>query len=248
MSPLDRLEWLSAVLSARLTGGQLKVAVAMALRTNSQTGACHPSKACLCDDTGLSEYVVRLAVATLSEAGLLEVSFSNGRNSNRYTLTQPKANPVMGNGVASNGDAHNPVMGNAPTPLLATRNPVMGNYRNKGKNKVREQGKYAPASRARATPSRLPSDWEPNQAARDWIASFGLTPQEAAPVLSEFRQYWAERTTKRADWSLAFRRNARAEAGLIRLRNAKQGTGTHPPGGTGPEPTGAAHYKPFSFE
>lgn len=124
MSPLDRLEWLRRVMSAPLTLAQVKLAIALAVRTNSKTGDCFPSKACLIADTGLSEATVRRAVPALVEAGLLRVEFSNGRRANRYRLVtvNDEPNPVTADGVAPlNPVAEDPVAGNG-SPI----NPVTG--------------------------------------------------------------------------------------------------------------------------
>lgn len=249
MSPLTLLHWLGKVMAARLTHAQRSVALALALRADSKTGEAWPSVATLARDAHCQPTAARGAVRQLEALGLVKVGWSAGRLANTYRLALAPADPVANPSPSRKvkPEEVNPTLrlrdGN---PSAARRQPFGPANPELANELANELAKNAPASRARATPSRLPSDWEPNQAAIDWIGSFGLTPQEAAPVLSEFRQYWAERTTKRADWSLAFRRNGRAEAGLIRLRNAKQGTGTRPPG-TGPEPT-PAHYKPFAFE
>lgn len=120
MSPLERLEWLRRVMDAPLTAAQVKLALALALRTNAQTGDCYPSKACLCADTGLSEYAVRCGVTALIQANLLAVKFSTGRATNRYQLTNGPSNPVPSNGVHSNPVPSNPVPRNPPTPFPAT--------------------------------------------------------------------------------------------------------------------------------
>jgi hypothetical protein len=234
-------------MAARLTHAQRSVALALALRADSKTGAAWPSVATLANDAHCQPTAARGAIRQLEALGLVKVGWSAGRLANTYRLAlapaEPEVNPSPSRKVKPKEGRPTLRLGDG-NPSAARRQPFGCANPELAKELAKELEEYAPASRARATPSRLPSNWEPDKAAIEWIASFGLTPQEAAPVLSEFRQYWAERTTKRADWSLAFRRNGRAEAGLIRLRNAKQGTRPAGPGGTGPEPVGAA-YQPF---
>jgi len=89
----------------------------------------------------------------------------------------------------------------------------------------------APASSGRKSQPaiRIPADWQPDEASRKWIASFGVTDSEALPVITEFVTYWQKRTQKRADWGLAFRRNGRAESSLIKLKDSKQRRTQAPP-------------------
>jgi uncharacterized protein YdaU (DUF1376 family) len=70
---------------------------------------------------------------------------------------------------------------------------------------------------------KIKLDWMPNEKAVEWILSFGISMQQANPVIVEFRNYWLQRSTRRKSWSLAFMRNSRVEGSLIRLRD---GNGT----------------------
>lgn len=65
--------------------------------------------------------------------------------------------------------------------------------------------------------TRIPDDWEPDAASREWIESFGVTVEQAKPAIIEFCTYWQGRSQKRADWQLAFRRNGRVESTLLRI-------------------------------
>ncbi|WP_281170086.1 DnaT-like ssDNA-binding domain-containing protein [Lamprocystis purpurea] len=104
------------------------------------------------------------------------------------------------------------------------------------------------ASRAlRASPTKCPSDWEPDAMSQKWIESFGVTVEAARPAVLEFRGYWAERTTKRADWQSSFRKNGKVEGTLIRLRDAGSKSAGASFRASGPEPTGAA-YRYFAPE
>jgi len=78
----------------------------------------------------------------------------------------------------------------------------------------------------RSTPSakkngayRITPDWQPDSRALEWIASFGVTINDAVHVVVEFRTYWLSRTTKRKDWSLTFIRNGKVEGSLLKLKD-----------------------------
>ena len=254
----DVLRWLRAVQArAELTPAHRCVAMALALRVNGKTGLLCPSKAQLQEDTQLSEFPVRQAVAALRGFGLLAVDQSNGRTANRYSLTIPRtpmpetgldtlnpdsSNPVAGNPACSNPDAGivQPRFQNRATPIPATT--VTDKGTDKGTGEEREREKRA----SRAVPSRCPPDWEPDAKSREWIESFGLSVEEARPAIIEFREYWSNRTTKRANWQRSFNKNGKVEGTLIRLRDAKTKRITNPRW-SGPEPTGAA-CRPPVFE
>ena len=117
MTPLERLDWLRAVMASPVANPHTKIALAIALRINGQTGECYPSKACLCEDTGMSDASVRRGVLALVSAGLLSVTFSNGRLANRYRLLMASPNPVTSEGVeATNPVTHDPVT--PPHPVI----------------------------------------------------------------------------------------------------------------------------------
>lgn len=78
-----------------------------------------------------------------------------------------------------------------------------------------------------ATVARMSEDWQPNEAAWAWINSFNVTPEQAAPIILEFKNYWLGRSQRRADWSLAFVRNGKAEGSLVRLRDNANGQDRH---------------------
>lgn len=83
----------------------------------------------------------------------------------------------------------------------------------------------APPSSGRKRPpvTCIPVDWQPDEASRKWIASFGVSDTESLPVITEFVSYWRQKENgKKADWGLAFRRNTRAESSLIKLKDSKQ--------------------------
>ena len=156
MTPLERLDWLRAVMASPVANPHTKIALAIALRINGQTGECYPSKACLCEDTGMSDASVRRGVLALVNAGLLSVTFSNGRLANRYRLLMASPNHVTSDGVdASNPVTHegvnpsNPVTHegvnpsthdavDTPTPSPMTVNPFTHDARNKGINRKKD--------------------------------------------------------------------------------------------------------------
>ena len=86
MSLQDILGWQRRLQSKALPMAARIVGLAISLRVNCKTGSCFPSKACLSEDTGLSEETIRRGVVALVKAGLLHVQHSNGRLSNRYRL------------------------------------------------------------------------------------------------------------------------------------------------------------------
>ncbi len=156
MTPLERLDWLRAVMASPVANPHTKIALALALRINGQTGECYPSKACLCEDTGMSDASVRRGVLALVSAGLLSVTFSNGRLANRYRLLMASPNPVTSEGVeATNPVTHDPVTPpnpvihegvnpsihegvKTPTPSPMTGNPSTHDARNKGINRKKD--------------------------------------------------------------------------------------------------------------
>lgn len=81
----------------------------------------------------------------------------------------------------------------------------------------------APPTRKTATPARaIDPDFRPDDASTKWIKSFGVTVDEAAPVITEFTAYWTRAKKRRADWQLAFRRNSVVSTGLMRIADHKQ--------------------------
>lgn len=152
MNPLDRLDWLRLVMGSPVANPHTKIALAIALRINGKTGECYPSKACLCEDTGMSDASVRRGVLALVNAGLLSVTFSNGRLANRYRLLMAPGNPVTSEVVdATNPVTHDPVTPSnpvihegvnhsahegvkTPTPSPMKANPFTHDARNKGMN------------------------------------------------------------------------------------------------------------------
>lgn len=78
--------------------------------------------------------------------------------------------------------------------------------------------------------TKCPPDFQPDEKAQDWIRSFGVTLEQAAPIILEFRNYWCDRSTLRANWSSAFMRNGKVEGSLVRMRDTNNGR-TVPNGG-----------------
>jgi len=250
-----------------LTDAQVKVALALSLRTNGKTGACHPSKECLQADTRLSEFAVRNAVKALAYAGLLAVTVSNGRSSNRYRLTLPTPFPETGF----------PATEFAPTPFPETPNPVSRNAQPRFQElpeQGKEQGKehsllsgLRPTAEGRVSLSdvedlighlnakagtrfevrtatgKLTSGAE---AARQRIAEHGLERMKAVIDAKAAQWLGTDQATYLRPATLFRRSNAENYVGQLGL-SVPKGNGTRPPAG-GPDPTGAA-YRPFpSFD
>jgi hypothetical protein len=87
------------------------------------------------------------------------------------------------------------------------------------KENLKEEYASAKKRRTRATPTRCPADFEPDQKSVEWIESFGVSLEDATPAIREFTAYWSERSTKRADWQAVFRKNGKVEGFLLSLKH-----------------------------
>jgi hypothetical protein len=67
---------------------------------------------------------------------------------------------------------------------------------------------------------RIQKDWRPNETSVAWLQGYGVTIEQAAPVIAEFIAYWLERTTRRKDWNRSFRQNGPVQAALLRIKKA----------------------------
>lgn len=71
---------------------------------------------------------------------------------------------------------------------------------------------------ARASPTPIPDDWEPNELNRRWLAEAGLTIEQRKEVVREFVA-WAKHSGRRqANWDLAFSRNPHVKSAVGRAR------------------------------
>ena len=77
------MEWRDAVRDSDLPASVRLVAFALSTRMSS-SGNAYPSKERIAADCGLSKRTVDVAIDRLEGAGLLSVSRSKGRSSNRY--------------------------------------------------------------------------------------------------------------------------------------------------------------------
>jgi uncharacterized protein YdaU (DUF1376 family) len=83
------------------------------------------------------------------------------------------------------------------------------------------------ASDERRRPTRLPVDWQPDGADRDFAGELGLN---AGEVAAEFRDYWsaiAGRKATRLDWHATFRNACRLYASRYRGSNGIERSGKH---------------------
>ena len=247
MSPLDILDWQRRVIAdVNISHAAKTVATTLSHRVNGGTGGCFPSRSRIGQDAGgLTDRSVRRSLAALEAAGYISRDLRPGSTS-VYRLATPDSNQ-RGDASVPPHEVSNPQGGTAVSPHPGQQCPPRGDssvpLTNEGTNEVNwkstpalRDGRAPPAARGeekkktptqaspqprpRPAPHPIPQDWTPDAASQEWIAAFGVTAEEAKPVICEFRDYWKGRTQCRADWQLAFRRNSRAEGALIRLRNA----------------------------
>lgn len=91
-----------------------------------------------------------------------------------------------------------------------------------------------PKKARKATPAtKIPADWQPNSDSLKWLASHGITEKaDQDRLINDFRTYWIQTGTKKANWDLAFIRNPVVKGGITRILNARSGR----PSGFSPAP------------
>lgn len=87
-SPLERLIWLQAVLSADLTRRACQLAGALSQHVNSNTGQCNPSRKRLAEVTNIDPTNVSRALRELRIARFVQ-NVAVGSRSNSYALVLP---------------------------------------------------------------------------------------------------------------------------------------------------------------
>ena len=82
-----------------------------------------------------------------------------------------------------------------------------------------------PKKARKATPAtKIPADWQPNPDSLKWLASHGITDKaDQDRLITDFRTYWTQTGTKKANWDLAFVRNPVVKGGITRILNARAG-------------------------
>ncbi len=251
MNPLAILDWQRDIAArTQLSPAAKIVAFTLSHRVNGVTGDCFPSIGRIGKDAGISDRHAQRALRELITAGHVDVEYRTGKSS-VYCLVTGKT-PLTDSSPpgTQDGDTHDrfvtpPLTDSSPPPLTdsspITNEVELANLTEKtarpsglGRTPPAEEAEEqdaspSPASTAPASSGRksqpairIPADWQPDEASRQWIRDFGVTETEAAPVITEFVSYWQGRTQKRVDWGIAFRRNGRAESALIKLRDSKQ--------------------------
>lgn len=249
MNPTEILQWDRLVLAdGSLTGGEKLVAIGLSHRINGASGNCFPSIPCIAKDNGLSPRHVYRVLASLETRGHIRREHRSG-TTNIYCLTIPDGPAATQEDTAQDALPVTPMSLPRDTHVTGTRDTHVTRKEQILKGKLKEKtarpagpvrtppaeeaeeqdaspspASTAPASSGRKSQPaiRIPADWQPDEASRQWIRDFGVTETEAAPVITEFVSYWQGRTQKRVDWGIAFRRNGRAESALIKLRDSKQ--------------------------
>lgn len=183
-------------------------------------GRCWPSVARMEEMTALSERSIRKAIQTLEEKGALSTDRGVGRgNSSKYILkldssvdasTPQKVQdshllPDTGKGAPRAEKVH--VVPEKVQNLHEKVHHVHPNHQEPSRT-VKEPPVIPRAPRG----TRLPADWQPSSADRDFARSNGINPDKVAP---SFRDYWHGRADKGAvklDWSATWRNWCRRDA------------------------------------
>ena len=258
MNPLAILDWQRDIAArTQLSPAAKIVAFTLSHRVNGVTGDCFPSIGRIGKDAGISDRHAQRALRELITAGHVDVEYRTGKSS-VYCLVTGKT-PLTDSSPpgTQDGDTHDrfvtPPLTDSSPPPLTDSSPITnevelanltektarpsGPVRTPPAEEAEEQdanpspASTAPASSGRKSQPaiRIPADWQPDEASRKWIRDFGVTDDEARPIITEFVTYWQKRTQTRADWGLAFRRNGRAEGSLINIRDSKQRRTQGPP-------------------
>ena len=256
MTPTDILQWDRLVLAdGSLTGGEKLVAIGLSHRINGATGNCFPSIPCIAQDNKLSPRHVYRVLTALERRGHIQREHRPG-TTNIYCLTIPDSPAATQEDTAQDAlpltpmspppDTH--VRGTPDTHVTRKEQILKGKLKEKTarpggpvRTPPAEQAEEQDASpspataaapgsgRKRQPPTRIPADWQPDEASRQWIRDFGVSDDEARPIVTEFVTYWQKRTQTRADWGQTFRRNGRVENSLGKIRDGKQRSTQGPP-------------------
>ena len=221
MNLLAILDWQRDIAArTQLSPAAKIVAFTLSHRVNGVTGDCFPSIGRIGKDAGISDRHAQRALRELITAGHVDVEYRTGKSS-VYCLVTGKTPLTDSSPITNEVELANLTEKTARPSGLGRTPPA--------EEAEEQDASPSPASTAPASSGRksqpairIPADWQPDEASRQWIRDFGVTETEAAPVITEFVSYWQGRTQKRVDWGIAFRRNGRAESALIKLRDSKQ--------------------------
>ncbi len=145
MSPLDRLEWLTAIVAfdGIRGGAAIRTATVLAKYCNRKTGIAHPSIQTIANETGLTPRAVRTGLVELENANFLVISRSAGGASsltNEYRLIHKEGvNPATGVNSTS-GVNHS-----SATPVAEFREPLNSSSPEQGIEQGKNKGKEKPS-------------------------------------------------------------------------------------------------------
>jgi DNA-binding transcriptional MocR family regulator len=164
--------WRDEVRDSDLDATAKAVGLALSTRMNRH-GMCFPSKERIATDTGLSARTVDGAIDRLEQRGLLDVSRSRGRSSNRYTaVSTPRELPGS----------------EAPTPQELPGNPATAAPQPRSKEQPTPQ--ELPPKAIESIPSLLPND------GREGGSSNGETPKAPEHIGQHVLDAYLERLKK----------------------------------------------------
>ena len=236
MNPLAILDWQRDIAAqTQLSPAAKVVAFTLSHRVNGGTGDCFPSIGRIGKDAGISDRHAQRALRELITAGHVAVDYRTGKSSiyclvtGKTPLTDSSPPPLTDLSPITNEVELANLTEKTARPAGLVRTPPAEEAEEQDANP--SPASTAPASSGRKSQPaiRIPADWQPDEASRKWIRDFGVTDDEARPIITEFVTYWQKRTQTRADWGLAFRRNGRAEGSLINIRDSKQRRTQGPP-------------------
>ena len=171
------------------------VLLALANRSNHETGLCYPGQDLLAAECSMSSRTVRRHLRTLEDRGLLErrarmLPEGRGRTSDEYRLAVYQADNVAGRSRPTGQTVPTNRTNQDDQPDTA----VQGTVREPEGN---------PKSKAKRLTS-ITADWQPDPANLEGLEAKHRTLNLAAE-LDAFRDYWISKGERRADWNAGFR-------------------------------------------
>ena len=235
VNAVERLQWLAALAAMpEAREAMLRVAIALAERTNASTGGCHPSVASIARETQIEARSVNRAIRALEACGALTVIRTGGgaqSSTNRYRLL-----PLTSESPLTH-ESPLPLTHESRTPDSRVPRPLTRGSDKQGIEQGKNRERCATAERgSRLTLEALPQEWE------QWTREHrpDLDPAE---TFDRFRDFWAAKPGKdgrKTDWLATWRNWCRRETAPVNGRHPRLGPAA-------PEPAGAA-YRIFAFE
>ena len=104
----------------------------------------------------------------------------------------------------------------APSGTCCARSAAMPEDGEDARPQTPAQGADTPPPRvSNARP--IPPDWQPDARTREWIASKGVSMEEARPAVIEFRAWAQDTQVKRKSWDRTFMNNGPVKSALRRV-------------------------------